>query len=181
MEPIYFFNSMEFDKTVEQMVEKTGMDELAAEELMKKQLSIFMPIAALVFTPLIIVAFAGLMFFGGNIVLGGNSDFKTIFSLNTYVSVLGALGLLLKVPLIIAKGSTDVLTSLAILVPAGSEDSLLYKLLNIFDVIIIWESIVIAIGLAVIYDWEQKRANILIVSIWGLVAVIVAIFHIASA
>lgn len=165
----YFFNSRQYEKLVEDTIEKTGMDRESVESMMQKQMGIFMPVGALVMTPIIILAFAGMFFFGGNIILGGTTDFRTMFSLNVYVGVIGSLGLLLKLPLIIAKGSTDILTNLAILMPADMDETILYKLLNMVDVVLIWQTVLLAMGFMIIYDWQQKKANRLVIGIWLLV------------
>ena len=75
-----------------------------------------------------------------------------------------------------AKGSTDILTNFAILMPPEAEETILYKLLYLFDVIIIWESIVAAIGLAIIYNWAQKKANMLVIAIWIVVVSVYGIY-----
>lgn len=111
----------------------------------------------------------GIFFFGGNIILGGTTDFRTMFSLNVYVAVIGSLGLLLKLPLVIAKGSTDILTNLAILIPANMDETIFYKLLNMIDVVLIWQTVLLAMGFIIIYDWQQKKANTLVIGIWVLV------------
>ena len=111
----------------------------------------------------------GIFFFGGNIILGGTTDCRTMFSLNVYVAVIGSLGLLLKLPLVIAKGSTDILTNLAILIPANMDETIFYKLLNMIDVVLIWQTVLPAMGFIIIYDWQQKKANTLVIGIWVLV------------
>ena len=168
----YFFNSRQYEKLIEDTVEKTGMDRESAESMMQKQMGIMMPIGGLVATPIIILVFAGIFFFGGNIILGGTTDFRTMFSLNVYVGVIGSLGLLFKLPLIIAKGSTDILTNLAILMPADMDETILYKLLNMIDVVLIWQTVLLAMGFMIIYDWQQNKANRLVIGIWVLVMIV---------
>ena len=165
----YFFNSRQYEKMIEDTIEKTDMDREAVESMMQKQIGIMMPVGALVMTPIIILVFAGIFFFGGNKILGGTTDFRTMFSLNVYVGAIGSLGLLLKLPLIIAKGSTDILTNLAILMPADMDETILYKLLNMIDVVLIWQTVLLAMGFKIIYDWQQKKANRLVIGIWVLV------------
>ena len=104
--------------------------------------------------------------------MGGETSFKHLFSINAYVGIVGAVGMLLTLPLIMAKGSTDILTSLAILMPPEADETILYKLLSLFDVIVIWESVVAAIGLAIIYNWAQKKANMLVIGMWLIVTVV---------
>ena len=165
----YFFNSRQYEKLIEDTVGKTGMDRESVESMMQKQMGIMMPVGGLVMTPIIILAFAGIFFFGGNIILGGKTDFRTMFSLNVYVGVIGSVGLLLKLPLIIAKGSTDILTNLAILMPVDMDETILYQLLNMIDVVLIWQTVLLAMGFVIIYDWQQKKANTLVIGIWVLV------------
>jgi len=171
----YFFNSRQYEKLIEDTIEKTEMDRESVENMMQKQMGIMMPVAGLVMTPIIILAFAGIFFFGGNIILGGTTDFRTMFSLNVYVGVIGSLGLLLKLPLIIAKGSTDILTNLAILMPVDMDETILYKLLNMIDVVLIWQTILLAMGFVIIYDWSQKKANQLVIGIWVLAIIIAGV------
>lgn len=172
----YFFNSREYDKIITDMMEKADMDRDSAEEIMYKQMTIFMPVGALIMTPLILLLFSGAMFLGGNLVMGGETSFKHLFSINAYVAIVGIVGMLLKFPLIMAKGSTDVLTSLALLMPPDADETIIYKLLSLFDVIVLWESVVAAIGLAIIYNWTQKKANTLVISMWLVLIIVYGLF-----
>ena len=176
----YFFNSKQYDKTITDVMEKADMDRESAEEMMQNNISIFMPVSVFIGIPLMMLLFSGAMFLGGNLVMGGETSFKHIISINAYVGIIGAVGLLLKLPLIMAKGSTDILTSFAILMPPEADETILYKLLSLFDVIVIWESVVAAMGLAIVYNWAQKRANTLIISIWLVVIIVYGLFLLIS-
>jgi len=168
----YFFNSKQYETTITDLMEKTDMDRESAEEIMQKNITIAMPLFALIGTPLILLLLSGAMFLGGNLIMGGETSFKHLFSINAYVGIVGAAGILLTLPLIIAKGSTDIVTSLSILMPPDADETILYKLLSLFDVIVIWESVVAAIGLAIIYNWAQKKANMLVIGMWLVVIVV---------
>lgn len=165
----YFFNSSEYEKTVTDVMERANIDRKTAEQMMQKNMTIFMPVGVIIMTPIVLLLFSGAMFLGGNLLMGGETSFKHLYSMNAYIGIIGAVGMLLKVPLIMAKGSTDILTNLAILMPPEAKESILYKLLSLFDVIIIWESIIAAIGLVILYNWTQKQANTLIIGIWVVV------------
>lgn len=176
----YFMNSKQYEQTITDVIERTDMDREDAERTMQRNTSIFMPIGVFIMTPLVILLLSGAMFLGGNLVMGGETSFKHLYSMNAYVAVAGAVGLFLKIPLIMAKGSTDILTSLALFMPPDADESILYKLLSLFDVIVLWESIIAAIGLALIYNWTQKRANILIIGIWLVVIIVYSIILLLS-
>jgi len=113
----YFFNSKEYDKLITEVMEKADIDREAAEEMMHKNMTIFMPVGVLIMTPLLMLLLSGAMFLGGNLVMGGETSFKHLYSVNAYLGIVGAVGMLLKLPLIIAKGSADTVTSFAILMP----------------------------------------------------------------
>ena len=79
------------------------------------------------------------------------------------ISVLSAL---VKVPLILATGTLSVGTSLAVFMPSDSYATFLYNFLAKFDVFSIWQVIVVAIGMSVIYRFTTRRSLILVGALW---------------
>lgn len=75
------------------------------------------PISALVVTAIFLVILAALLYFLGNIILGGKTTFKKIFSVVTYTSLIGSLGSLVLLPIMLSKRSVDVHFSLATFMP----------------------------------------------------------------
>ena len=70
-----------------------------------------------------------LVYFFCNIILGGEGSYKKVLSVVTYTSFVPILGAILKTPLILAKNSADVQTSLALLMPEGDFTRIRYLLL----------------------------------------------------
>jgi hypothetical protein len=126
------------------------------------------------FVPVAILAvwavLAGILLFGGNTMMGGETKFKKVFSVMAWSSLVGMVGQILKTFLILSKGtSRGVVTSLAILLPTpelGEKTPILYRFLSRFDLFTIWELIIWIIGLAVIYRFETKKSAMLVLSLW---------------
>jgi hypothetical protein len=132
------------------------------------------PIATLVVWAIL----AGILLFGGNTIMGGESKFKKMFSLVAWSSLVGIVGGILKMFLILQKGTTHgVTTSLAILVPTpaiGETGSVLYRFLAKLDLFTIWNLVLWIIGLSVIYKFETKKSATLVIAIeviWIIIAV----------
>lgn len=98
------------------------------------------------------------VYFFCNIILGGESSYKKVLSVVTYTSFVTILGAILKTPLILAKNSADVQTSLALLMPEGDFTKIRYLLLAFIDIFAIWQIILIALGLTVLYRFFKGKA-----------------------
>ncbi len=124
---------------------------------------------ALLLAPILSAAFA--MFFG-NFVMAGSARFKQIFSVMLYGAFLYAVGMLLLVPLALAKGSVMVSLSLAALVPDLGPQNVVYVALSKIGVFNIWEIIVVGIGLSIIYDMPRNKGYLLSVLSVGLLSIL---------
>lgn len=130
----------------------------------------------IVFVPVAILAvwavLSGILLFGGNTLMGGETKFKKVFSVMAWSSLVGIVGQILKTFLILSKGtSRGVVTSLAILLPTpelSQKTPILYRFLSNFDLFTIWELIIWIIGLAVIYRFETKKSAMFVLSLWAI-------------
>lgn len=128
----------------------------------------------------------GVVLFITNVVLGGEARFVHAFSLaawgswlvhlktNASTTMIGIFPAIVKTPLILAKGSTDVTTSLAILW-SGSKASIVYQLLSKVDIFNIWLLAVMSVGIATLVKVETKKAAVWVVGLWLVVAVLGAV------
>lgn len=128
----------------------------------------------------------GVVLFITNVVLGGEAKFVHAFSLAAWGSwlvhmatsssttMIGLFPAIVKTPLILAKGSTDVTTSLAILW-SGSKASIVYQLLSKVDIFNIWLLAVMSVGIATLARVETKKAAVWVVGLWLVVAVLGAV------
>ena len=132
---------------------------------------VFMPIVALFFTAL----FWGLF----NAVLGGTATFKQVLGVVTHSMVIMALGAAISVPIQLMQTSYSLAGpfNLGALVPMLDPDSFVRRFLGATSAITIWQTIVLAIGLGVLYKRKSTGIAIGLLAAYGaLVAVGVAVF-----
>jgi hypothetical protein len=127
---------------------------------------------------LIIFALVALVYwFVGNVILGGKTSFKHVFSTFAYsYLILTIAGTIIKLPLMIKKETIKVLTSPAIFIPQGASDTALFRFLNSFDIFTVWMLIVFGIGFATIYRFSKQKAILGVFIPWLL---FVLIFNVA--
>lgn len=113
---------------------------------------------------------AGILLFGGNTMMGGETKFKKVFSVIAWSGLIGLVGEIIKTFLILSKGtSRGVVLSLAFVLPTpelGQSPPILYRFLSQFNLFTIWELILWIIGLAVIYHFTTKKSATLVLSLW---------------
>jgi len=146
-------------ETQREMMQDRGMtdDQIAMAEKVGK---IIGPIWAAIITGVMLAIFTLILWFVGNIVLGGQTTFSRIFSVYNYSFLIGMLGVVLSIPLIISKQTANVHFSLALLLPEDQSKTLLYNVLKAFGLFSIWQYVVLAIGFAVIYKFSMKKAAV---------------------
>jgi len=113
---------------------------------------------ASVFVGLSYVVISGALLLFGNFLFGGSSTYKQVFAMYSWASIIGLAELLVKIPLMISKGSMQVFTSLALVMDVSDARTPLFQFLNIFDVFTIWQIVVVATGIAVIYKFTKAKA-----------------------
>jgi len=117
------------------------------------------------------LAAAVLALFWGNVVFAGHAGFKTLLSLMLYGELIFAVGHMLTMPLVLAKKSLAVGFNLGVLVADRGLEDALYVALSRIDLFIIWEIIVIGIGLSVIYRFPRNKGLLTSVLSMGLLSV----------
>ncbi len=106
----------------------------------------------------------GILMLMGNVIFGGKARFAQVFAMVILSFMTWVVASIIKTPLIVAKDSVDVRTSLAILLPGETNSGPLYTLLNTFtDVFVIWQIILLIIGVKVIYDFATQRAAMTVI------------------
>jgi hypothetical protein len=166
----------QMEKQREKMLER-GMDDDQIDQILTTQEKVgkyIGPVMAAITTAIILLIFSLVVWFIGNIVLGGKTTFKTMFSVYLYSSLIGMLGMLLSLPLIIQKQTANVHFSLALLLPEEQSKTILYNVLKAFGVFSIWQYVVLAIGFAVIYKFSMKKSAMTMVVLF-LITVIVTV------
>jgi hypothetical protein len=105
-------------------------------------------------------------------IAGGQTGFVKMFSFYAYASMIGVLAMVVKLPLVLAKGSLDVRTSAAAFSPSVQATGPLGIFLNSIDVFSIWMVGITAIGFSVLSALGIRRSVAIVVGLWVLVVVL---------
>lgn len=132
----------------------------------------------LILSPVIILVVlflvSGILLFCGNVVLGGDSQYKKVLAVYAWSGLISVLAGIVKTPLILLTKTTNVATNLAVFFPFENQYSLGYRILSQVDVFTIWLVIVIAIGLSVIYRFRLQKTLIVVATlqvIWAAIKI----------
>ena len=134
------------DTAIEQMENKTPM---------RRNLESFGGSIVQIILVYLIGAAAFMVF--GNFILGGKASYKQVFSMFSWAGLIGCLELLVKLPMMLAKGSVHVYTSLAVLMDLADKKTVLFQIMNAFDLFTIWKIIVWGLGMSVIYKFSKAK------------------------
>ena len=168
----------QMEKQREKMEEKGMSDEQIEQGIAvgEKIGKIMGPIGAVIGTVIMLLILTLVVWFVGNIVLGGQTSFKKMFSVYTYTSLIGMLGMILKTPLILSKKTADIHFSLASFMSEDQSKTYLYNFLKTLDIFAIWHYVVLAIGMAVIYKFTVKKTGVAVGIVVVLISLIAAFF-----
>jgi hypothetical protein len=101
---------------------------------------------------------AGSLIFFGNFIYGGQASFKHIFTLVSWGGLIGLPELIIKLPIMLVNRTLHAATSPAIFLSGSESKTLVYNVLDVFDVFTIWKIVVFSIGLAIIYNFSMKKS-----------------------
>jgi hypothetical protein len=129
----------------------------------------------LIFLPLMVVVIAGLLYAIFNAALGGNATFKQVFAVVVHAGPIGVLSSLFTMPLNYARGSMTSSTNLYVLVQSFvDETTFAGRFLGMIEIFLVWQLIVLAIGLAVLYRRRTQPIATSLLVLYAVIAVVVA-------
>ena len=123
--------------------------------------------AVLVFTPIMTLVFAGIMYLVFNIMMGGEATFKQLFAVFAHSAVISTLAQLFTGPLNYFRGAVTSATNLAVLLPMVDPKSFAGRVLAMTDLFLIWYLLILAIGLAVLY---RRKTQPIALTLYGVYA-----------
>ncbi|HEX5475785.1 MAG TPA: YIP1 family protein [Vicinamibacterales bacterium] len=135
----------------------------------------FAAVQMLIFVPLVFVVVAGICFAIFSAALGGNATFKQVFAVVVHAGAIGVLGQLFSMPLNYARGTMTSATNLGVLLPMLSDQSFANHLLSAIDLFLVWQILVLAIGLAVLFKRRTQPVTVAFLSLYGVVAIVIAL------
>jgi len=123
-----------------------------------------------------LVVVAAVLFFVFNVLLGGDSTFRGVFSVYCYSSLIAIPSMIVKFPLIMMKENLNVQTSLALLLSANAKDTFLYSVFSSFDIFAIWQVILVSMGLGVMYKYTTKKTFTAVFVLWIIWILVKSVF-----
>jgi hypothetical protein len=160
----------QIEQVTEQMRDQ-GRTDAQIEQVMKYMTGplpiVFSVVGVLIFAPVSLLVISGVLF-GVSSLFGGKAKFIQVFSGVTYSALIASLGSVVKGILMVAQNSAHAGASLALLLSEDASKTFLYRLLGHFDLFVLWQIAVLAIGLAVIYQWKTTKAAGVVLSLWVL-------------
>jgi hypothetical protein len=149
--------------------------QLQAVEKMAPFAGYFAGASIFIFMPLMLVVVAGILFAVFNAALGGNATFKQVFAVVVHAGPIGVLSQLFTVPMNYARGTMTSGTNLYVLVQSFvEENTFVAKLLGMIDIFLVWQLIVLSMGLAVLYRRRTQPIATTLLVLYAVIAVIVA-------
>ncbi len=129
----------------------------------------------LIFMPLMLVVISGILFAVFNAALGGNATFKQVFTVAVHTGPIGVLAQLFTVPMNYARGSMTSATNLYVMVQSFvDETSFTGRFLGMIDLFLVWQLLVLSMGLAVLYRRRTQPIATTLLVLYAVIAVIVA-------
>ncbi|NOZ62730.1 MAG: YIP1 family protein [Calditrichaeota bacterium] len=148
-----------------------------AMEIGHKVGKIIGPISALIVSGIFTALMALIIWFVGNIVLGGLAPFKKVFTVYVYSTFISILGMFIKLPLIFQKKTMDINFSLASFFNPDNINKFMYSFLKSIEVFEVWRFFVLAIGFAVVYRFSMKKSAWTMFALFLIYAAIMTIIY----
>jgi hypothetical protein len=171
-----------FSKTGEAALRQEMQDKMpkgAPPEALEQQLAITKyagPAAIVVFTPLVTLILAGVVYLIFSVVMGGEGTFRQTFSVYAHTSLIGIVGALVGTAMIFLKGNMKSSTALSAFLPFLEESSFAYRFCQGLDLFVLWQLGVLAVGMAIVNRTSTRRAATPIFSVylvlWLLITVV---------
>lgn len=170
----YFWTSRaRLSDTLEKMHKNERLMSLPAEQqqeifdrVERQFKSPFWSVVGVVVAPIFFFLPAGILFFIGNVLMGGEARYVQILGAYVYTGFIGIPEMLVKGFLAAAKGTMNTPLSLAAFFPADQSETFAYRLVNGFDIFSIWFVAVLVVGLATVYNLKTGKVAGWIVPLW---------------
>ena len=133
------------------------------------------PLSVIAFGSLMIVALTGLLYAVFTIVGGRPVSFRQVFAIVATSGGVVIVQQLFVMPLNYVRRSMSNPATLAAFIPMLDEDTFLVRFLGVVDVFIVWWIVVVSIGLAVVYRRRAASIGAGLMTLYLLVAAVVAL------
>ncbi len=170
------FNSEAGKEMTRQEFQKSPRAAQLTPEQVDRQIAMMgkiVPISTVIIGPIITFAAAGLVYLLISILLGGEITYKQTLAAWVHVGFIGFLQGAVQTGIVLFRGIKPN-TSLAAFLPFLEEDSFVYHFLQIFDLFVLWQLAVLAIGVGMMSRIGTRKAAITLYSALTVIALIIA-------
>ena len=108
------------------------------------------------------------------VLLGAHAPFRAMYAVVVHVGVVSLVQQLFVVPLNYARGVMSSPTTLAAFLPMLDPGSFLARLLGAIDLFVVWQLMVLAIGVAVLYGKRTGPIVTIFYTLYAVIAVVIA-------
>ncbi|MDZ7291036.1 MAG: YIP1 family protein [candidate division KSB1 bacterium] len=167
----FFLKDVIIQTQLEQLQNRPNMTQEQIEQaqpMMEKWTGIASIVAPLITTPLFYLIIAGVLMFIGNVILGGETRYNTLFSVTCWSGLITVLSSLINVPMMIKREVMESATSLGLLLPPEQNKTTLYYFLSQIDFFMIWWVIVLGFGVAAAYRFSTRKAMTAVFVGWAI-------------
>ena len=157
---------------IEAMQKKNMSDEQIQQALpmMEKIMTFTVPIFGLIMPPIIYLILAGIGMFVGNVILGGEAKYSTLFAVTCWSGIVSVLSSLINVPVMASRQSMESATSLGSFLATEENKTFLHHLLAQIDLFSIWWVALLGFGVAAAYKFSTKKAMTMVFVVWAIFA-----------
>ncbi|KAA3615109.1 MAG: hypothetical protein D8M58_22000 [Calditrichaeota bacterium] len=154
---------MESTKLNEEMKDK-ALEGIETQTTFSTQIQPGISAVAGTFLAPLIIALVLMVF--GNFIYGGSASFNVLFSASVWAGMIGLAEGIVKLPMMLSKGTLEIYTSLALVMDLSESKTFLFQLLNLVDVFSIWKVFVYSTAFIVIYKVSATKSYATIISLY---------------
>lgn len=133
-------------------------------------------VSMLLMVPIVAAILSGILLAVFNAALGGEASYRQILAVVVHAGPIGLLAQLFTIPLNYAQGTMAGSTNLGVFTQTMlAEGSFLARLLGMIDIFVIWQLLVLSMGLAVLYRRRTQPVAVTLLVLYVTIAVIVAV------
>jgi hypothetical protein len=123
-------------------------------------------VAVVVITFISFAAVAGIFLLVGNFMFGGKATYVQVLAVYAWGYMVAIPETIVKIPMMLAKNSAHVYTSLALLFDPSDSETVLFKLANAVDLFSVWRIVLWAIGLGCVYKFSKEKSNYIVIGLY---------------
>lgn len=169
------------DVIVQQEIEKMHKKNMTEEQIQQAMpfmdmMGIIAPVSTLIFMPIMYLVIAGVGLFVGNVILGGETKFSTLFAVTCWSGIITVLSYLVNIPVMVNRETMESATGLSPFFAAEENKTFFHHLLGQIDLFMLWGLVVLGFGVAAAYKFPTKKAMTMVFVVWAIFAIGAAFF-----